>query len=783
MATVLACSTCGRSEEEGGARFCGGCGALLRRREESTAAVPSPGPAPEEVAVEAVTERPWRRRAFATVVLALLAVLGVTLAAREPDEVVTADGLGTWSGRTSNVAVTELSTQHWTVDLRPAPGEPTIGWIRDAARDGDILVLAGQHTTVLDLARGRIVSELPTIEGTPVLRHGRLHAVVRDLLLEVEADDGTIRRAVRLDREVSSRLRFPVPVAEGHLVVADGRVSLVAADGTVRWSTRPRLELGELATAVAADAVVLTDHQQLVVLDLADGEARWRTERRLEGNRGPARGPMVVDGKVLSVEPHARSGDAGFPVSGVVTARDLATGDVVWQAVEPVAANLLGVRDGIAFVASELDADITRLDARTGEARSRLRVDGPSSPPGVAALGPSGLLLLLGPEGGLIAVDDATGAERWRSLDMDPWSAHVVDDLLVAGGAAGVRVIAADGRTVAGVSGSTSAYHTGIAISGAAAMVAPGLAVDLVDGSVRIDDPSVERWSRSVAVPGGFVVQSPSGARILDGNGAERWSLFDAAGGGWKEPVAVVDGKLLVAGPDEDGGALTLLDGDGRRIGEPLRGRPLYGAVVVGDLVVGHGFGRGPRSSYLTGVRVAADGLEELWTATAAGGPVLADATGLYEVTGATVSRRDLVDGGVVTTVALPRVVDPRRVALTDGTLFAGHGDLLVAFDARTGEERWARELGDEVTAGPRVADEVVYVGTAGGEVTLFRSDGTPLTVRDVADEPVRDLVAARGLLLVVTDRRASAFGPAALPGRTTWQEPREVGTVNVPVP
>lgn len=786
MDTALACPTCGRSADADPSRFCGGCGELLRPRGAGPAETAQPPETVEPVErPEELVDASSRRRVVLAVVLVVALVVAVTVALRDPVEVVTADGLGTASGRTSNLAVTDLSTEHWRLDLLPAMEQESFGWVQEATRSGNRLVAVGGRTTVFDLDRGTLVGRLPAIEGTPLLEDGLLVVVVRDRLLEIEPEGGTVVGETVLGLDVAARPVFPVPVDGGYLVVGSGRVSFLAPDGEVRWQIAPSLDTN-FAAEVAEGSVVLSDHLDTVVLRLEDGSTMWETDGS-DASRHPARGPVVADGLLHTVELHHRAGEPGMPVTDVPTARDLSTGEVVWQADAPVTAELLGVRDGVVFVTSQLaDPRLQRLEAATGRLLPPLPYDGPDGPPGTALLGPDGLLLVNERDGGLVALEDDSGAPRWRTDDGGAGGITVTGDLVLLSGRGQARVLdGRDGAVLHRLPPDPSDPPAGIAIDGRVAMVAPGFAVDVADGSIRLHEPAAQRWSRPVALPGGFVVTTQRGTVVLDANGAERWSLVDQQTG-WREPVAIVDGRLVVVGGGMPDGGLELLDRHGERVGEPLADHPLWGAVVVDDLVVGGRLWyrqRAAAEDELVAVRVTSDGPELEWTAERAGGQLLADGEGIYEVTVASITRRDLEDGAVVATASLPRLVDAQRVALHDGVLVAGAGQTLLGIDARSGDRLWERELSARITGGPSIAGAVVYVGTADGDVLLFGMDGAPLTSRDAAADPVRDVVAAHGLVLVVTDREAFALGPETLPDRARDREPNEIGTVDVPVP
>lgn len=223
--------------------------------------------------------------------------------------------------------------------------------------------------------------------------------------------------------------------ADGTVYLASARGRLVAIDaesGQQRWTFRAKPATQVFSSvAVVGDAVYIgTDRNRVFAVDRETGRRRWK----------------------------------------------LKTNGAVWTA--PL------VRDGVLYFAS-LTGAFYAANAETGAVRWRVETGERSTWPPLAAAG----LVVFPGEDSLIAVDPATGAERWR-LHRDYWHGPSSDGTLVYAGNADGRlyaVNAADGR-VAWTTDSIGSRWTAPAIVDATLWIGNGdgnlYAIDAATGSV-----------------------------------------------------------------------------------------------------------------------------------------------------------------------------------------------------------------------------------------------------------------------------------------------------------
>jgi outer membrane protein assembly factor BamB len=275
-----------------------------------------------------------------------------------------------------------------------------------------------------------------------------------------------------------------VAVTYGH-----SHVALLDRSGTVRW-TADRLELRDVAPVLTPDAVLVAAEDGLAAFDRASGALRWAAT---VGERANA--PVVVGGRALVTT-----------WEGSLLAVDTATGRIEWRVSLPGPA--LGPPAAVASVGSGGDtavaswegddgdgAGVVAVDAATGRQRwwAPLAPGGVSGPGAVvpAGGGPAVIVVVAGDIAAHgLAVD--SGAERWR-LDLQGAGSPEVVPLDAGGGAALVAhrlggmvlIDAADGRPRWQVS------SDGAAIRGGPAGPGPGgrFALPLDDGRLLLAGP------------------------------------------------------------------------------------------------------------------------------------------------------------------------------------------------------------------------------------------------------------------------------------------------------
>jgi outer membrane protein assembly factor BamB len=344
--------------------------------------VPEPvvAPEPEVVAEPPVVDAPRPRRGVRRWVPAALAAV-VLLGAGTVMGLRQLDGDESAAERQpQNSAAAATASRPWERELRGA----TAGAAAEGARpascsygDGALYCAArGVQAARIDPADGRVVWSRPAATGRPG-ESAPAAPVPAGGLVRVMSPDGTRLEAldprthrVRWSREVSAY--------GGRVYSAGGTVLLVAADGTVtavngatdreRWShslpghPQPSFfSYGDGRTAYALTTAPDGRHTLVTAIDTVRGTTRWH--RSLSGNLTPA--GAGSDGVLHLTEADSRNRTAA----------------------------------------------VVRYDpARRAERRSELAT--PVSLSSAAVRGDR--VYLLGEDGGLVAVDTARGAQRWR---------------------------------------------------------------------------------------------------------------------------------------------------------------------------------------------------------------------------------------------------------------------------------------------------------------------------------------------------------------------------------
>lgn len=741
------------------ARWCGRCGARLEPSEPGSG---GSGAGPPREGTSRVPSRPQgrRRRLAALGVVAALAVLLVVLAVRPPAERVTADGLGTDSGRSSTVAATDLSRELWRVATTLPPADPEWPFVGAVAVSEELLLAgSGGRLQVIDRASGDVLGSLPPIVGTPVVRDGRLVVVDLDRLLRIDPRDGRVLDSRQLDRVVTRDSRFPIALPDGGWVVASGEgVVRLSPGGAIVWTAPAPPRGSPFAVNVTEGRTIVQTGGTLSVLDVSDGHHRWTADLG-SGDVLPLAGEsLTADGRLFTM---TKAADDGPPVP---VAFDLDSGERLWTAAEPSPMPLLGVHDGVLYRlsgASQRDSTtVRRYDATDGTLLDDLHLPTATY---TVRMGPDGVVLVADTPSSAVVFDADTGRELWRRDDLRVGTQ--VDDAVVATTRAAILLLEPrTGNVLLEVPHPTPGDREDPgppAIAGRSVLIAPGHAVDLADGSDTFREVGADPWgSPLTAIGDGFMVRDTVGDHVVDEHGTPRWRL-DSSGDG-PRPEANLDGRVLVSS-SELGGTSQLLDAaDGQPIG-PRLAEELSDVTRAGDLLVGRASRRDRQNPQVSAYRVAGDRLEPVWDGRSFGGRLLADSDHVYEVSDAVVVVRSAEDGKITASWTLPFL--PDEFAAADATLIITAADGRAAgIDVATGQPRWSTTLPSPVTSPPTIAGDVAYFGTADGQVHLYELDGQPRGSVHAADDPIRRTVVAHGVLVARTDDQAVAYGPPGGP-------------------
>ena len=305
----------------------------------------------------------------------------------------------------------------------------------------------------------------------------------------------TLRRVWRWVAPPPSYVGMPAADATGVAVTyGHSRVVLLDSSGNVRWTT-DHLRLRDVAPRLTSDAVLVATEEGVVAFDRATGAVRW--DARL-GER--ANTPLLVAGRVVFTT-----------WEGSLVAVDRGDGLVVW----------------------------------------RVRLPGPALGP---AAGDAGVVVAswaVAPRGGagMVAVDPATGRERWATP-------------LPPGGvsAPGLVPPVDDGPPVAVVVAGDLAAHAVATDSGRERWRAP------LEGAGSPEVAPLDAGGGSV-----LAAHRLGGMVLLDAGGRPQWHVSsDGAavrggpagpGPGGRFALPLHDGRLLLAGP---GGAGDVVDPQGR---------------------------------------------------------------------------------------------------------------------------------------------------------------------------------------------------------------------------
>ncbi|MFP5254534.1 MAG: PQQ-binding-like beta-propeller repeat protein [Acidimicrobiia bacterium] len=525
-----------------------------------------------------------------------------------------------------------------------------------------------------------------------------------------------------------------VDLAGDRIVVgaAEGQVRAVTTDGLFLWSTDVGDNVATRPLLIGETLVVGSETGDVVGLDPADGSERWRTS-----TGGPVVSwPAEVDGLVV-----VGSDD------GVVRALDPADGEVVWEheaaggveaAIVPAAGGALVVDRG----------GWIRLLGQDGSLRWSVELGGTlQTAPTVV-----GDHLVVA-AGAAVALDVATGAERWRLAgDFVGPPASIAGRASVAllDAAGTVEAVDADGRVVERWPALSTPGGDGSAAVGLAAGAGALWVVDAA-GHVQRLGPAVAgatdelplAWVAGVTAPPFDLELLQVTPLVVDGvvhlvdGGGTIVAVDPVTGSAGATGQVAADGLNITVAPAVDGGVGYVV-ADGRLLAFDLPGgelrweRPLTGMamrppqVAGGAVVVALEDGATHRLLVVN----ASDG-EVRWqqtTGTAAAEGALFSPLAVVDgvvVAGDPVSAWSVADGALRWTSTATRALGSSAqledggvaVAVLDDDPEAATGSEIVVLDPATGAERARTHLEGVLVEGLTdlaVADGLVVAQDAG---------------------------------------------------------------------
>ncbi len=509
-----------------------------------------------------------------------------------------------------------------------------------------------------------------------------------------------------------------------------------AASGRALWANA--VPADALGGAIGDGALVVRTcgtPQEVVATDPRTGDERWRTPLACSEEGGPAQ---------LSVA----AGVAAVQGAGEVVGLDLANGATRWRLPVGDAGGLAGsILTGSAetVVVAWLDR-LAGVDRATG--RERWVVPLPGFPTAPVIAGP--VVLTVADAGAVVALDLATGQERWRraasegAVGAPPMSAGDLALVVEVSDLAPAAPTAASGRTPVELPAPSATLLALDAATGAERwrQERPGLLPSLGSSPVvsSMDEPSgtiVLGWTPLLPTP-----SSPGQLEGLGGDGAVRWS------GPPRSVLGVGDGVVVTApgpgGTEPNPTRVTILDAsNGTERWSVERPGPV-GAVLVGAGVV-------------------------VVVMTPAGEPAPDPAPAGTSRLGALAT----VDGAVRWEAGLEGLVWPQPPAVSVSTAVAmvcgADGQRAVAFDLATGSQRWTRDgpSCDGPTTGAIAAGEAVIVATGSDVAGLDFVTGAERWAVALG-QPVAYLAGGTDGLVATTDRNIVGLDPGT--GRERWR-------------
>ncbi len=299
------------------------------------------------------------------------------------------------------------------------------------------------------------------------------------------------------------------------------------------------------------------------------------------------------------------------------------------------------------------------------------------------------------------------------------------------------------------------------------------------DGTVRVyDTGGEEHWERSSDVAVGPYVE---GDVVYAITSDDQLVAFDAASGDqeWIRPApddweyadaAVVDGRvygLLRRGPsDYVAGEYDIANDEVTWESDQVDEEPQELLITDGTLVVRE------TGSFHTGVRAIDIGEETpRWAAELEAQSMLVGGELLYglELPGGVdadteIHALSMADGTHRWSVAGSDELDPETTVTDGDRLYCATDEGYRALDGETGEVAWTFQLENQVSAGPFVTDETLYLAEDARVYALDPSDGSELGTDTVSDlSAVTTLTGYRDRLWVGGESRAAGRDLIAL--------------------
>ena len=410
-----------------------------------------------------------------------------------------------------------------------------------------------------------------------------------------------------------------------------------------------------------------THESAISVANAGELEEAWQIE-------APVNGMAAVVGDVVYV----LSTDS-------LTARDVATGDLIWETKNVLGTSTPAFRDGTLFV-NGFNSVLFAVDPVTGEELWQSVVDSHPNATGFSSPVVYGDLVIVGSSSGeeavaednatfrgaVVAFDRETGDEVWRHSTVQPpengvavWSSVSIDE------DAGV-VFATTGNNYTGEAGSTSDAI---------------FALDIETGELL--------WLTQLSEGDIFTIRNP---RSPDSDFGTNPILFD------------VDGRRLL-GAGQKSGMFWVLD---RETGEIVWSRQVSGGSALIGGVFNNGAYDGER------IIVAGNNGES-------DGPGSEPANGESEggaargVGTSVLMAMDPADGSIIWERQLPAWVWA-PITIANGVGYVSAESELQAFDVETGEKLFTFQTGGTITSGAAVADGQLYFGSGLAYFTTTRN-------------------------------------------------------------